>query len=270
MDASLLWREYTVNKQTYAQLAEKYACSPRTIKRRLDSYTPPRSHDAPRRVIVVMDTTYWGRGNGVMLFKDALTQSDLLWYFVRNESNALYAQGIDELERMGYRVEAIVCDGRRGLPEMFPGKKVQLCQFHQLKTVRRYLTKSPKSEAAVELKKIADMLARTDRESFEGLFGQWCVRWERYLKERAIDPLTGRSHYAHKRLRSAYLSLRRNLPLLFTWYEHLGMGIPNTTNLIDGHFSELKRMLRSHNGLSRERRDKLVVGFFEASRGNTR
>ena len=48
------------------------------------------------------------------------------------------------------------------------------------------------------------------------------------------------------------------------------MGIPNTTNLIDGHFSELKRMLRSHNGLSRERRDKLVIGFFEASRGNTR
>ena len=114
------------------------------------------------------------------------------------------------------------------------------------------------------------MLARTDRESFEGLFGEWCVRWESYLKERAIDPLTGRSHYVHKRLRSAYLSLRRNLPLLFTWYEHLGMGIPNTTNLIDGHFSELKRMLRSHNGLSRERRDKLVVGFFEASRGNTR
>ena len=44
------------------------------------------------------------------------------------------------------------------------------------------------------------------------------------------------------------------------------LGIPNTTNLIDGHFSNLKRMLRSHNGITRERRDKLVVGFFEASR----
>jgi len=45
-----------------------------------------------------MDTTYWGRKYGVMLFKDALTGRDLLWYFVKNETNALYAQGIAEPE----------------------------------------------------------------------------------------------------------------------------------------------------------------------------
>lgn len=266
IEAAVLWREYTELKQTYAQLAERYGCSPRTVKRRLDAYMLPKGEPKPTRAIVVMDTTYWGRGCGVMLFKDALTGRDLLWYFVKNETNALYAQGVAELEGMGYEIPAIVVDGRKGLPGMFPGRKVQLCQFHQQKTVRKYLTKHPKTEAAKELKMIVDMLTKTDRESFEGMFGEWCVKWDGYLKERTTDPETGKGHYTHKRLRSAYLSVRRNMPLLYTWYDHIEMGIPNTTNLIDGHFSQLKRMLRSHNGLSRERRERLVIGFFEASR----
>ena len=264
-----LWREYAELKQTYAQLAEKHGCSSRTIKRKLDSYTPPKSNTSPARVIVVMDTTYWGRKYGVMLFKDALTGKDLLWYFVKNETNALYAQGIAELEMLGYEIPAVVMDGRKGLPKMFPGKKVQLCQFHQQKTVRKYITKHPKTEASLELKQIVDMLTKTDKESFEGMFGEWCVKWDDYLRERTTDPETGRSHYTHKKLRSAYLSVKRNMPLLFTWYDNIEMGIPNTTNLIDGHFSNLKRMLRNHNGMKRKRRDKLVIGFFEASKGIT-
>lgn len=224
---------------------------------------------SPGRAVVVMDTTYWGRKYGVMLFKDALTGRDLLWYFVKSESNALYAQGIAELEGMGYVIPAVVFDGRKGLPAMFPDKKVQLCQFHQQKTVRKYLTKHPKTEAAIELKAIVDMLTNTDKESFVGMFGEWCEKWDGYLKERTTDTETGKSHYTHKRLRSAYLSIKRNLPLLFTWYDYIEMGIPNTTNLIDGHFSHLKRMLRNHNGMTRERREKLVIGFFEASRGKS-
>jgi len=213
-----------------------------------------------------MDTTYWGRKYGVMLFKDAMTGRDLLWYFVKSETNALYAQGIAELEKKGYEILALVMDGRKGLPGMFPNKKVQLCQFHQQKTVRKYITKHPKTEAALELKQIVDLLAKTDKESFEGLFGAWCEKWDGYLKERTVDPESGKSYYTHKKLRSAYLSVKRNLPLLFTWYNDIELGIPNTTNLIDGHFSQLKRMLRSHNGLSCKRREKLIIGFFEASR----
>ena len=91
-------------KQTYAQLAERYGCSSRTIKRKLDAYTPPKGVVSPGRVIVIMDTTYWGRKYGVMLFKDELTDGDLLWYFVKNETNALYAKGIAELESQEFAV----------------------------------------------------------------------------------------------------------------------------------------------------------------------
>lgn len=168
IDTARLWQEYTGHKQAYSQLAERYGCSPRTIKRRLDAYTPPRRAATPGVAIVVMDTTYWGREHGVMLFMDALTGRDQLWYFVKSETYALYARGVAELEGMGYEIPAVVFDGRKGLPKMFPGKMVQLCQFHQQKTVRRYITKHLKTEAAVELKQLVDLLAKTDRESFEG------------------------------------------------------------------------------------------------------
>lgn len=89
IEAAELLREYSELKQTYAQLADRYGCSSRTIKRKLDAYTPPKGTPSIGRVAVMMDTTYWGRKYGVMLFKDALTDRDLLWYFVKNETNAL-------------------------------------------------------------------------------------------------------------------------------------------------------------------------------------
>ncbi len=61
-----------------------------------------------------MDTTYWGRSFGVMLFKDAITKENLLKYYVKTETNKLYQQGIEELISKGYIIKAIVCDGRRG------------------------------------------------------------------------------------------------------------------------------------------------------------
>lgn len=264
IDDKELWEEYVTHKQTYSQLAERHNCSPKTIQRRIDRYHSFREVSVLRKIVVVMDTTYWGRCFGVMLFKDALTGEDLLWYFVKVETVALYVRGVNTLLQMGYEIVGIVCDGRRGLTKAFGGIPVQICQFHQQKTIKSYLTGKPKSEAARELKKLSDMLAKTDKESFEGAFGNWCEKWDKYLKERTEDPATGKSHYTHKHLRSAYLSILRNLPYLFTWYDLLGLGIPNTTNIIDGHFSQLKARLKCHNGLSLKRKEKFVNEFFKA------
>ena len=66
-----------------------------------------------------MDTTYWGHHFGVMLFKDAITKENLLKYYVKTETNAMYIQGIKELQTKGFDVVAIVCDGRKGLIQSF-------------------------------------------------------------------------------------------------------------------------------------------------------
>ena len=210
-----------------------------------------------------MDTTYWGRNFGVMLFKDALTKENLLKYYVRNETNTLYKKGIQELISKDYNILAIVSDGRKGLTQSFGSIPVQMCQFHQVAIIRRYITKNPKLPASIELKKLVALLKNTDKESFEGGLNEWFCKWENFLNERTLNTETGRSYYTHKRLRSAYRSLKSNLPWLFTWYDYIELGIPNTTNAIDGHFADLKNKLRNHNGLSIERKMKFIDAFLE-------
>ena len=260
----LVWDEYQVGKQTYSQLAKKYNCSKRTIQRKLDSHKISIPEKIAGEVILLMDTTYWGRNFGVMLFKDEITKKNLLKYYVKSETNALYKKGVDELRAKGFLIKAIVCDGRKGLIKSFDGIPVQMCQFHQAAIIRRYITKNPKLPASIELKSVVDLMKNTDKESFEGSLAQWFSKWEQFLNERTVNKETGKSFYTHKRLRSAYRSLKTNLPWLFTWYDNIDMGIPNTTNSIDGHFADLKNKLRNHNGLSEDRKKKFIDGFLKA------
>lgn len=245
-------------------MAEKYSCSVKTIQRRLDKVNVLTIEKKPRAVIVLMDTTYWGRNFGVMLFKDAITKQNLLKYYVKTETNSLYIKGIDELKELGYQILAIVCDGRKGLIQSFPTIPVQMCQFHQSAIMRRYLTKKPKLKAAQELMAVLDLMKRTDRESFEGALKEWYCEWESFLNERTINPINNKSFYTHKRLRSAYRSIKNNLLWLFTWYDKLELNIPNTTNAIDEHFADLKNKLRNHNGLSLSRKKKFIDEFLQA------
>ena len=211
-----------------------------------------------------MDTTYWGDSFGVMLFKDAITKENLLKYYVKYETNAHYKRGIEELQNIGFKIIAIVCDGRKGLINSFINIPVQMCQFHQAAIIRRYITKNPRLPASIELKDIVTKMVQTDKESFEGALGLWYNKWRPFLNERTISEETGKSHYTHKRLRSAYRSLKTNMPWFFTWYDNIELNIPNTTNALEGHFADLKNKLRNHNGLSLTRKKKFIDGFIKA------
>jgi hypothetical protein len=263
LEADLLWQEYVKGKQTYLQLALKYDCSVKTIQRKLDAYTILHIALIPRPVVVLMDTTYWGRNFGVMLFKDALNGENLLKYYVKYETNSLYQQGIAKLREAGFTVMAIVCDGRRGLIQSFQDIPVQMCQYHQAAIIRRYLTKRPKLQAARELMEVVDLMKQTDKESFIGALDQWQIKWQWFINERSINLETGKTFYTHKRLRSAIRSLHMNQPWLFTWYDYIELNIPNTTNAIDGHFADLKNKLRNHNGLSEKRKRKFIDEFLK-------
>lgn len=199
-----------------------------------------------------------------MLFKDAITKENLLKYYVKHETNVQYIQGVEELRKQGFSILAIVCDGRKGLIQSFEGTPVQMCQFHQCAIIRRYITKKPKLKAGQELMEVVDTMKKTDRESFAEALGMWFEKWSPFLNERTLNPLSGKSCYTHKRLRSAYRSLKNNLPWLFTWYEHFEMNIPNTTNAIDGHFADLKNKLRNHNGQTLARKKKFIDEFLKA------
>ena len=51
-----------------------------------------------------MDTTYFGRGFGVMVFKDSLTGQTLFKQYIKQETNKLYLFGIEEIARRGINI----------------------------------------------------------------------------------------------------------------------------------------------------------------------
>ena len=161
-------------------------------------------------------------------------------------------------------MKAIVCDGRQGLFGLFYDIPIQMCQFHQIQIVQRYLTRKPKTKAAIELKKLTLNLTKQTKTEFVKCLDSWHSCWSDYLNERSKSSKTGKTYYTHKRLRSAYLSLKKHLPHLFTFETHKELMIPNTTNALDGQFADLKNKLRNHNGLSKERKIKFIDGFFKA------
>jgi hypothetical protein len=198
-----------------------------------------------------------------MVFKGSLTGIILLKKYLKQETNQIYLQGIQEIAQRGICIQAIVCDGRKGPPPPFSDIPIQYCQFHQIKTIRTYLTKKPKMQASKELWALTLLLTKTDKESFEGALNDWYVKWKPFLDEQRVDE-QGKKRYVHKRLRSAYRSLKSNLHRLFTWYDNIELNIPNTTNAIDGIFADFKNKLRKHNGLSMQRKMKLIDEFFKA------
>lgn len=218
----------------------------------------------PSRGVLHMDTTYWGRDWGVLVIMDASSGLVLWKKYIKKERLIDYRQGVDFIESQGYIISGIVCDGLKGMFQIFSSYKVQMCQFHQVAIIRRYITINPKLEAGKELKQIVKLLTKTDKESFISLINDWLARWDTFLKEKRLDSETGKSRYVHRRLRSAYFSIKRNLPYLFVYLEDISLNIPNTNNKLEGTFTELKNKLRNHNGLSKENRKRFIDEFFKA------
>ena len=252
--------DYIEGKQTLRQLALRYDVSERTIRRDLTGMRFVHSISKYKEVTVQLDITYWGRHFGLMIIKDAL-RNKILWHkYVRNETIAQYIEGISWLKSQGFKIYGAVIDGMRGLAQALYPIPVQMCQFHQILIIRRYLTQEPDLEASVQLLDLVKSITRMDKESFIGAFNEWYEKYKDVLNERVHDKRIKRNMppYMRPRLRSAYLSLRRNMPLLWTFYDHPETGLPNTNNGIEGLFSDLKGKLRVHRGISKDNRKKLL------------
>jgi hypothetical protein len=214
-----------------------------------------------REVVVLMDAMYWGRHFGVVIFQDN-TDGTVLWYkFIdKKESVGDYEEGLKHLLRHGIKINGIVSDGLIGLRERMIDYHFQYCQFHQLLTILKYLTKNPKTEAGRSLLALTRQIFYMDKESFIGAFNEWQEQWHDFLKERS-EPTKGKrlGEFKHKRLRSAWRSVRRNMPWLWTFYDYPDLGIPNTNNALERLNGIVKDLLRRHRGISLEKRKQLIA-----------
>lgn len=212
----------------------------------------------PQPIVIVADVTFFTRGYGIVVAREPNLKKNIYWKEVSVENLEIYWQVRNQTERQGFTLKAVVIDGKRGVKEVFMDIPVQMRQFHQVAIITRYLTGRPKLEAGKELRNVALFLTTADEKEFTALLDNWHGKWKDFLKEKSINYETRRMFFTHKRLRSAYRSLKTNLPYLFTYRKYPELKIPNTTNSLDGTFSYFKTLLRIHRGMSNAKRYKAI------------
>ena len=259
-----LWEAYQQQKQTIKELSERFGMSVATVKRRLHDIKrewvhPPLSGSG----FLHLDTTYWGRSFGVLLALDHATGRPLYIAFVKSETTKDYEDAVQSVKERGYTIDGIIIDGKQSLFKSFAEYPMQMCQFHMKQITKRYLTKNPKLLAARALNALVDKLTRSEESVFKAELAAWKDEWHDMIDRRSIYK-DGSTHYTHQRLRSAMHSLDFYMPYLFTYQRENCKGMPNTNNKIEGTFTDLKKNLNNHSGLTKENRKRFISGFFLA------
>ena len=260
----VLWNAYLQEKQTISELSERFGMSVSTIKRRLQGIRrewvqPSLSGEG----FVHLDVTYWGRSFGVLLALDSQTGIPLYMAFVRSETVKDYVDAVSSMEERDYSIRGLIIDGKQSLFRTFSEYRVQMCQFHMQQIVRRYLTLSPRMLASRELKELVGRLHKADEADFKRDYQEWKEKWKDTIGHKSLHK-DGKMHYTHQRLRAAMNSLNFYLPYLFTYQREDCKGMPNTNNKIEGTFTDLKKNLNNHSGLTIENRKRFISGFFLA------
>jgi hypothetical protein len=209
-------------------------------------------------IVIIADTTFIKRTFGICVIRSPRLKKNLIWRVSKTETALTYHQLRWQLEKQGFKIQAAVIDGKPGLIKAFHDLPTQMCHFHQMAIMTRYLTTRPKLPAGQVLRQIALLIPESNEEEMKDVLDIWHNEWKDFLNEKTYNPFTGQSFYTHKRLRSAYRSITKHLSLLYTYQKYSKLKIPNTTNSLDGTFSHLKDMLRIHRGLNRSKKIKMI------------
>ena len=239
-------------------MSKEYKSSLNWIRTQLREIKVATKSIKPQPTVIIADTTFFKRTFGLCVIRSSYLKQNIYWKEIENETINVYQEARITLEKQGFMITGAVLDGRPGVRAVFSDIPVQMCHYHQKAIINRYLTTRPKLEASIELRKIVQFLCQTNKKDFTTKLKVWHKKWSAFLKERTIDKETGKWFYTHRRLRSAYRSLKINLPYLFTYQEYPELNIPNTTNSLDGYFSHLKDLVKLHRGIKKDLKIKII------------
>lgn len=254
-----IWNEHVWKRQTVEDLRGRYGKGKNWIRNAIDKASIRQKQNIqPTDVVCVFDATHFGE-EVLLAARAPKLKANLGWAWIEYETKEVYAGLRSHVESKGFHLKAVVLDGRTGIPRVFGDIPVQICHFHQQKTVKRKLTLRPETEAGRELLTIAFSISKINEKILENELNQWHKKYESFINEKTYPLGTNRWHYTHRRVRSAYLSLKRNLPFLYIYKKYPDLDIPNTTNSLDGYWSRIKNLLGAHRGKSKERIRKIVT-----------
>jgi len=248
-------------------LSHKYNHSREWIQDKIHNFLPEIKIRKPREVTLVIDATFFGKRSskfGLIVAKDIELKEPIAYNFIESETKEVYLNLIAQIYAKGFIIKAVTLDGKPGIFSLFKDIPIQMCHFHMKAIITRKLTKNPKLQPSIELKRITSYLGSTSACRFEYMLSSWHKRHKEFLNEKVEDESKRGWHYKHRRLRSAYRSLKNFLPYLFTYQKYPNLNIPTTTNFLDGGcFSPLKNLLKVHRGISKKMKSKIIIYFLE-------
>jgi len=262
-----IFNDYFNHRYTLQELSIKYNHSREWIQSQIHSFKPDIYTREGRDITAVIDATFFGKKVdkfGLIVVKDVKAKEAVAYNFIETETKEVYKDILSQLEFNGFKLKAVTLDGKPGIMKFFENIPVQMCHFHMKQIITRKLTRNPKLDASKKLKWISSKLDLVSECRFRYLLDAWHSRFEDFIDEKVQDESKRGWHYKHRNVRSAYRSLKRFLPYLFTYQKYPELNIPNTTNLLDGGcFSPLKDKLKVHRGTSKKMKMKMIVFFLE-------
>ncbi len=250
--------EYISGKQTYAQIKSKFGYTHKTIQKQIDLIKLNYPSITPQYIVLGMDTSFFGELT-VTLIRDVTNKKNLIWQFGHSEKRSTYQYLYDQLIKAGINPLGISVDGRSYFFGMFNDVPVQMCHFHMAKILAKYLTRNPRLEVNKELWKIWHQRDIHRPETFRVALKLWFEQYHKELEEIYVDRY-GNKQFVKIRTRKAYFSLLRFTPWLFTYQTN--RWIPKTNNSLEGTFSQIKKKINVHPGLSVGRKMKLIHYLF--------
>ena len=135
-------------------------------------------------------------------------------------------EDLDNLLKLGVQIESITCDGHRAILKAINKAcgdvTVQRCLVHIQRSCMNWLSNKPKTLPGIELRKIISKVhlieSQLDRDYWIVSLVRWHEKHEAFVKEKSINPLTGRYWYTHKMVRRAFMSIKKHYQICFiTW-----------------------------------------------------
>jgi len=219
----------------------------------------PKEKLTDKNINLVFDGTFFSQSFGFLIYRGNINNKFQNIYYrkIQSEKIAYIKEDLLYLNSFGYTFKSFTIDGRRGviqlLNRIYPNIPIQMCQFHQKQIIRRYTTDNPQTDCGIELKEFMKTLKESNYIEFAYNLFTLRKKYDSFLKERNEN-----NRFSHSRLRSAFRSLKTNLPYLFTYKKHPNLKIPNTTNTCEGWFTHLKEKVKIHRGLGKKSKEKMI------------
>jgi transposase-like protein len=204
---------------------------------------------------LLIDAVFFGHDYGYLCFHD--THQIIYFCEIKTETTADLRQALIDLKKAGFKIKSVTIDGRRGsfnaIRRILGKVPIQMCLFHQKAIIRRYIGQNPTTICAQELKELMQNLCHIEGQIFINSFYELEAKYESFLNEK-----NSQGNFAHSALRSAFRSVKTNLPYLFTFQDIPLLKIPPTNNHLEGCFSHLKEKIRVHRGLQKNRKKNAI------------